>query len=813
MKILILSHMYPQPTRGHYGLFVHEPAQELIKLGHTVEVIAPLPHTPPLVSGSHSAWRALAAVPAERELGGIRVRHPRYLHLPRHIGFAGSGRRLARAVFKLSDFDAYRDFDIIHAHAALPDGAAARLIAAELGLPYVVTSHGSDVVRATGWSLAVHGEVHDAFRHAGAVLAPSNAHLLRMRERGLPCEAAHVHWNGFATSPFLAETPPEPVEGPLRIIAVANLVPSKQIPLLVEAVHHLQERGCACHLHLIGQGPDEAMILSRTADLNIPFKHTRSLNRDDLARAFRSADVFALPARGESFGIVYLEAMASGLPVLAPCREGIADLIENGREGFLTDPDSPEAMTDALEQLAQDPQLRRAQGRNGILRAGRLGWDNHATGLVEIFNRVCSEFINGRSGTMGKVLHLLYNSEPDNNGYAMRSHYIMSTQRELGWDPQAATSPFQISRWSNGPRETRDGLLYHRLRFRGADTRRGRLGWRRYHVFLSKFLADRLLVAQVSRIIREERPELLHAHSPAFNLFLARRAARKAGRQLPIVYEVRGLTEETQIQIGNTSSGSPLYRLKRRIEERAMRLADTIVTISHGMRLDFGERGIDSDRIHLMPNGVDSVAITPPERDDGRALELGLTAGKVLGYIGSIGRLEGLPWLVEQLASLPADWRLLMIGDGQDRSAVLQLAADLGVGDRVTSPGSIPHAEVSDWYGLIDYLVLPRPSLRVTELVTPLKPLEGMAAGKIVFCSDIGGHREIIENGVNGFLFSRDNPAPLLERLQALAESPSERQHIGAAARAWVQSERDWHHLAKGYEEIYAAARKAAAKQ
>lgn len=799
--------MYPQPGREHYGVFVHESVLAMRARGHELLVVAPLPTPPPGLSRLRPEWRRLAAIPARRMMDGLTVLHPRYLLLPRRLAFASAAAAMAGAVLEL---DLPGDLDLIHAHAGVPDGGAARRVAAALHLPFVVTSHGSDVLRAAAWSPAVHAELHDAFHEATATIFPSRRARERARAIGLPIEGGHVIWNGhrrdlFATAPK-GETP---AGGPLRVIAVANLVPSKGVDLLIEALAQLAVEGRPMEFHLIGDGTERRRLMALAADRGLAMRWDPRLERGGLASALGAADCFALPAGDESFGIVYLEAMACGLPVIALADEGIADIVRQGREGLLLGDRSVASLKRALATLQDDPVLRRRMGKAAWERASGLGWEHQAENLESLY-RECLE--TPEPAPRERIFHLLYNSDPDRNGYAIRSRYILATQRELGWEVQAATSPFQQARWGNGPRESREGLRYHRLDLPGTCRKRGRLGWRRFWVFLQKALADRLLEHRAAMILHRERPALLHAHSPAFNLNLARRAARRAGQSaLPLVYEVRGLTEETESLVGNARAGGLLYRLKRRLEEKAMLRADAVVALSAGMREDFIARGIPVEKLFVMPNGVDVAAIPPAERNEQRAAELGLSAGRTLGFIGSMGRLEGLPWLVERLAELPADWKLILVGDGQDRATTLALAEALGLSGRFIAPGSVPHEEVGDWYGLLDYVVLPRPSLRVTELVTPLKPLEAMAAGRVVLASDIGGHREIIEDGHNGFLFDRNEPAAFHGRLQALAADPTARERLQTTARHWVETERDWRRLVAGYAGIYAAAARNAA--
>ncbi len=204
--------MYPQPGREHYGVFVHEEALALAARGHALRVIAGIPRTPPGLAWLSADWQRLAAIPATRDLDGLSVRHPRYLLLPRRLAFAGAGRRLAAAI----DPAPLRaeGYDLVHAHAGVPDGAAARRLAAALGLPYLITSHGSDVLRAARWSPAVRAELAAAFGAAAALIFPSGLARERAREAGLATAHAHVLWNGYRRELFSRPRRPARAAGP-----------------------------------------------------------------------------------------------------------------------------------------------------------------------------------------------------------------------------------------------------------------------------------------------------------------------------------------------------------------------------------------------------------------------------------------------------------------------------------------------------------------------------------------------------------------------------------------------------------------------
>ena len=118
-------------------------------------------------------------------------------------------------------------------------------------------------------------------------------------------------------------------------------------------------------------------------------------------------------------------------------------------------------------------------------------------------------------------------------------------------------------------------------------------------------------------------------------------------------------------------------------------------------------------------------------------------------------------------------------------------------------PGRIPHEKMPALYAMADAMVYPRKSMRLTNLVTPLKPLEAMAMGKAVIASDVGGHRELIRHGETGLLVPAGDPGALAEALERLARDPQQREALGRQGRRWVSSERTWGRNAERYRVIY----------
>jgi hypothetical protein len=274
-----------------------------------------------------------------------------------------------------------------------------------------------------------------------------------------------------------------------------------------------------------------------------------------------------------------------------------------------------------------------------------------------------------------------------------------------------------------------------------------------------------------------------------------------------VVYEVRAFWEDAAVDHGTTTEGSLRYRLSRGLETMALRGADQITTICEGLRGDIAVRGIAEERITVIPNAVDPQAFAygvPADPELQR--RLGLTGCTVVGFAGSFYGYEGLHLLVDalsQLAPKRPELRLLLVGGGPQEAALRAQAARLGLESRVLFAGRVPHGEVQRYYSLIDLLAYPRLPIRLTELVTPLKPLEAMAQGRVLLASDVGGHRELIGHGDTGYLCPAGNAAALAQGLEDTLGRRAEWPGLRRRARRFVESERTWAHSVARYADVY----------
>ena len=397
------------------------------------------------------------------------------------------------------------------------------------------------------------------------------------------------------------------------------------------------------------------------------------------------------------------------------------------------------------------------------------------------------------------VLHVLDHSLPLHSGYSFRSHNIVQGQKARGWRPIVVTSPKHEASWAKplAASESIGGIAY----YRSGQSARGGIP------LAGELVLMRRLYKRLVELIETERPHVIHAHSPVLNALPALAAGRRFG--IPVVYELRAFWEDAAVDHGSYGKRSPKYALAQKAETFACRRAAQLAVLCEGIKRELMARGIEADKLTIVPNSVDAQAFQPGEADARLAAEWGVAGKQVVGFIGSFYRYEGLDLLVEAVARL-AERRpelvLLLVGGGLTEAELRARAQQRGIDDRVVFTGRVAHEHIPGVYELIDLLIYPRKSMRLTELVTPLKPLEAMAMGKACLASDVGGHRELIQDNVTGALFPAGDVDALAREIDALIGDAPRLKQLGEAGREWVAAERTWANLIPRYERIYGAA-------
>lgn len=409
-----------------------------------------------------------------------------------------------------------------------------------------------------------------------------------------------------------------------------------------------------------------------------------------------------------------------------------------------------------------------------------------------------------------RICYFLHNSLPySSGGYATRAHGLATALRRKGYEFIATTRPgFPLDNVADleagevREEETVDGVSYCRL-----------LAPRRRSMSMLDYMLQSADVIEAH--LRKHRPSIVMAASNYQTGFPALLAARRLG--LPFVYEVRGFWEITRISREPKFCTHPSFFLQEFMEAELCRRADQVFTLTGAMRNELARRGVPEQQIILLPNACDPENFVPRPRASHLAERLGIPDNvPVIGYIGSFVQYEGLDDLARACAMLKQRgvvFRLMIVGNedvsGQDAGPITESIREAveraGFSDWLIMPGRVPHDEVPDYYSLIDIAPFPRKPQPVTEMVSPMKPLEAMAMERAVLVSSVEAMAEMIQPGTTGDVFEKGDIADLANKLEMFISDASRRAALGAAARLWVLEHRTWARTAAIADEVFTA--------
>ena len=452
-----------------------------------------------------------------------------------------------------------------------------------------------------------------------------------------------------------------------------------------------------------------------------------------------------------------------------------------------------------------------------------------------------------------RVLHVLANSHPDTNGYAIRSHMILKYQMQLdGIEVHAITSPFYPKRELMQEEIVHDSIRYFRCKhpsfisgklplsqkiirkFTKLDSKKmeaeekqktflkkmydfvyfgffklGRLVKKPFRIPY-RVWEERVLMkhfqSQISNYVQENGIDVIHAHTPYRVGIPSMNVAKKLGKKF--VYEMRGMWEETAVANGRWKRNGLAYSRFRRLENKVLRSADSIVAISNELKQDLLVRGIPENRITIVPNGIEQGnSNIESSKFESIKYELDKLDGEItVGYIGSLRELEGVDMTVDAVSELVKkghNVKFFCLTGSNGQNELRDRSNNLGLEDRTLITGPVPHLEVKQYYDLIDIFVVSRPDYPVTRTVTPLKPFEAMAQSLPVIVTNLPALSEIVENSVTGIVTESNELSSLVKAIEELIQNSTLREKLGKHAKIWVEKERSWDNLVQRYTSVY----------
>lgn len=400
-----------------------------------------------------------------------------------------------------------------------------------------------------------------------------------------------------------------------------------------------------------------------------------------------------------------------------------------------------------------------------------------------------------------RVAYLLHNSLPYHSaGYSTRTHGLLTGLRRQGWDVRGITRlgyPYDMPKMDElgdiPPVSLIDGVPYHRLSMTPGVEKKSPIT-----DYVKRY------VAALEATAMEQRPAILHGASNHWNGLAAVAAANRLG--LPSIYEVRGLWEVTRGSRDPEWAKGGMYRFMARMEADAAANATHVLAITQALKDELISRGVDGDKITVVPNAVDTARFSPQVRDLELEAELGFQGKTVIGYIGSVLDYEGLGLLIDAADLMRAtrdDFVVMIVGDGAELERFQQEVRSRGLGDIVRFLGRVPHDDVERYYSLVHIAPFPRLPLPVCEMVSPLKPFEALAMGKAVVASDVAALEEIIQPDVTGLLHRKGDVHDLTAKLTLLTNEPDVRDRLASNGLAWVREHRQWSHIARIVSDVY----------
>lgn len=391
MRVLIISHRYPYRGNEIRATFVNEQVEELARQGCKVKVISPVPWTPFPLNRLSSKWREYSNILRKDIRNGIEIYYPRAITFPRNIFYEWSGklvytgiRRTVRELVK----EGY-DFDIIHAHHAFPDGYAGLLLSEEYKKPLIVTVHGMDLQYTIHHNRLCFNAVKRVFKGANQVITVSSKLQKLAYKVGISANIVVVG-NGIPNS-IIHKPHACNIDEDLVMVSVSNLIITKGLDYNLKAVAALRTKFPNLQYHIIGSGPEKQNLINLAEELGISnqVSFLGVLSHEDVFKKIAKCQIFSLPSWSEGFGVVYIEAMSQGKPVIGCKGEGIEDVIQHGVNGMLVSPKNVESLVDAIDYLISHPDEAYKMGQCGRATVeADYTWEKIVKRLINLYEQV-----------------------------------------------------------------------------------------------------------------------------------------------------------------------------------------------------------------------------------------------------------------------------------------------------------------------------------------------------------------------------------------------------------------------------------------
>jgi teichuronic acid biosynthesis glycosyltransferase TuaC len=373
MKVLGLSHLclvpYEWPS-GYGGKAFHKPVESLVQMGCDVKMVAPVPWSPLPLQYIKKSWKQYSEIGRREYIGNVDVFHPRFISFPKGLFLSFSGMLMYYGMRSLVNCIVTEfPFDIIHAHNVIPEGLAGLYLKSVYGKPLVVTARGTDIDIVSKQSTSCYKAMRRVFESSAAIVTPSprltkavyKTFSVKARTicNGLDLNETYTVNREFELHCSLA--------GHVIILSASELTQSKGIDLNIYAIKDLLDQGRNIRYIVIGDGPYRKSLEDIVNKFGIKeyVVFTGKLEHHDVMGYMAACDIFSMPSWQETFGLVYLEAMAHGKPVIGCLGQGMDTIITENHVGLLAKPKDVKTLISALAHILDNPTEALEMGRRG----------------------------------------------------------------------------------------------------------------------------------------------------------------------------------------------------------------------------------------------------------------------------------------------------------------------------------------------------------------------------------------------------------------------------------------------------------------
>ena len=382
-RVLTLSTLFPDATRPRFGLFVELQTRGLAAHPDVeLQVVAPV-GIPPL-GQFHPRYRALAALPAVEMWNGLTVYRPRFTHIPGTGGRYDSGAVVRAVEPVLRRLRKTFAFDIIDAEFFFPDGPAAIELGRIFDVPVSIKARGADI-HFWGKNPATVAQVVAAGQAADGMLAVSHALKADMVALGMPADRITVHYTGIDRTLFFVRDRAVAkvalgITGPL-LVSVGALIDRKGHETAITALMRVPD----ATLVIIGEGPDRSVLQAQAAVLGDRVRFLGSLSHDVIADWLAAADAMVLMAASEGLANAWIEALASGTPVVISDVGGAREVLDRPEAGVIAAQD-PKLVADAIVSVL----ARNADRTVVAATVERFSWEANTAALYDHLKAVAA---------------------------------------------------------------------------------------------------------------------------------------------------------------------------------------------------------------------------------------------------------------------------------------------------------------------------------------------------------------------------------------------------------------------------------------